>query len=710
MAKVKIKEIDSLFILRHAQRSDKVATTTSSIDFVASNSHHNIHSNPITYTISDTYNPPLATFQSTNNKSNNGYLQSMNLGHQILNYIEQNIEEETVVLKFHTSPYLRCIETIRYILDFLVKSYQYEYGNDNTKTIRCIITIDQVLSEWLSTDLDIDLYPPHDNGASLLGAAIQYLNSNLPFHRNNQIEIQLDYNNSYKHGNPGVFSESFVQQYSRLNNGLISIVKNEHESLSQEPNTKDIVLLMTHGACVRSIVSKLLGKSLHLEIPLASLSIAKPLMEDSKHYYWQLLKTDIETRLPHFHQVDLYSKMDPFQDYQTTFNHNSNHNQLNFQKLIPASKTENFNRIRSQSLLTPRRNSKLSRKKGDDDDDEDDEDVDDDDSSDEGITFTTRRRRVTTSASSSNVDNQRRFRSSSLFGPILKNPFFSDDSLSDYNDQSKNQISKDTNSFENRKKSLMKQKIDIDSINPKQKDPNSNSYQNIDEDDGILGKPIYRTRSTKENSISSEISNELVPDLGGSLSSNNSSSHSLTDINDDDDQELSVFPGTLSKLSSSSKEQDSSSPTPPPTHFDTPMDPTLHEPSTSSTMQYHNDQDFSSTSTLQVNNTISEQSTINNNNNNSNKKSSIFDKSLIEKTLNEIQIQEPQDHQKELDNDWLLFHNKNKSISKPKTPEPDNKFKINLYGKKDRLRLNLYGDDNESDDGSNGWFLGSNKY
>lgn len=629
MARVKIKELDSLFILRHAQRSDKVALTQSSIDFPST-------SNDTGYL--DSYNPPLATFQSTGNKSNNGQIQATNLGQQILNYIDHNINEKLVILKFHTSPYIRCVETIRFIIDYLSKSF-----HDDEKTIRCVVSLDQVLSEWLSADLDIDLYPPHDNGATLLITAIQYLNSNLPYHRNMSVEIQVDLHNSYKHGNPGCFNESFIQQYSRLNNGLISIIKHETNNLTNETDSKEIVLIMTHGACVRSLVSKLLGRSLYVEIPLASLSIAKPLMEDSKHYYWQLLKTDIDTKLDHFNQIDLYSKADPFQDFQTTFNHKVD-NQLNFHSLIPASKTENFNRIRSQSLLTPR----VIHNDSDDDKE--------DDSDDEGISFSAgRRRRGTISASS---DNQRRFRSSSLFGPTLKNPFFSDESLKSHAD-----------SFERTKKSLVNVKDEL--VSPVQSikaqannitPSSSSSYQNIHEDDGTFG-------GRKQDS------NELVPDLGESFSSNNSSTNSLH-------EEVNIVPGSFSKLSKQPIEPSQDVSTTSPSR------------STSSTTLKQGQQ----------------------------KPSSLFDKSLIEKTLQEIHTeQEFSDvHSKDLGNNWLNF--KDTGSSTPfstinSTPsKAENKFKIDLYGKKDRLNLygnNILNDEDVDDVGSSGtagWFLGSNKY
>lgn len=626
MSRVKIKEIDSLFILRHAQRNDKVATTTSSIDFVANNNDTAANG----YMITETYNPPLATFQSTGNKSNNGCVQAMSMGQQILNYIDHNIEESLIILKFHTSPYLRCIETIKFILDYFTKNH-----HDDSKTIRCIISIDQVLSEWLSTDLDINYYPPSDNGASLLSTAMQYLNSKLPFHRHTNLEIQLDLHNSYKHGNPGCFNESFIQQYSRLNNGLISIVKHETNNLSNESDSKDLVIIMTHGACVRSLVSKLLGRSLYVEIPLASLSIAKPLMEDSKHYYWQLLKTDIDTKLDNFQQIDLYSKHDPFQDFQTTFKQNVGTNQLNFKSLIPASKTENFNRIRSQSLLTP-------RPKHHDSDDEDNEDQSDD----EGISFTARKRRprsVTTSASTA-TDNQRRFRSSSLFGPVLKNPFFSDESLKSNNDD--------------RKKMFIDQEDEIISpvqnLSKKPSQSNSSSFQNIHEDDGTFG-------GAKQDS------NELVPDLGESFSSNNSSTNSLHE------EMTNIVPGSFSKMV---------------------KPPSQNTSSSSTTLQ--NQPTTTSSTPLPQNS------------------SSLFDKSLIEKTLQEINLtsqNEPDHKTGETGGDWLNFK---KDTSTGSNNEGSNKFKIDLYGKKDRLRLNLYNNMNDEDEedvqGSSGWFLGSNKY
>lgn len=646
MAKVRIKELDSLFVLRHAQRADKLTSTVSTIDFDYSHQQLEIY---------DTFNPSLATFHATQNKSNNGYTQSRELGAKVLNYVNDHVEGSIVVLRFHTSPYLRCIETIKYMVDHIVKHH-----DDPSRQIKIIINIDHVLSEWLNTELDVNYYPPNDNGATLLSTAIQYLNSNIPFNRNDNVTIRLNLNDTYAHGNPGPFSESFMQQYTRLNRGIISIVKDAQNNLSAGQDTKDILLIMTHGACVRSILSKLLGKSLMAEIPLASATIAKPHGSDSKHYYWKVEETDIDLRnnIQVFKPVDLYSSRDPFQDIQTTFDHSTS-SQLDFKSGIPPSKTENFNRIRSQSLLNPR----VINHDSDSDEDSDDE----------GISFKVHPSRR---SQSSHGDQQtRRFRSTSLFGPVLKNPFF---------EEQRNSTSR-KNSFERVKASLRREEEFISptenrsssnnlnamwsspggitpsnsttKITPIPSSTNVKIWQNIDEDDGIH-----------------DTHNEIVPDLA-ELSSNNSSSNSLHEDSQHKTPSPTVVPTT--QLNKTEMEM---SPSPQPIQSES----TMADPSSSVSL-----------STLKPSST------------------SLFDKSLIEESLNEINNEKTSTPTSTtLKSDWMNF--KDTSAGSGLIDNGSSKFKIDLYGKKNRMyKLSLYDhdDDDDDDEGDHGgWFLGSNRY
>ncbi|ONH66747.1 hypothetical protein BON22_3320 [Cyberlindnera fabianii] len=591
MAKVRIKELDSLFVLRHAQRADKLTSTVSTIDFDYSHQQLEIY---------DTFNPSLATFHATQNKSNNGYTQSRELGAKVLNYVNDHVEGSIVVLRFHTSPYLRCIETIKYMVDHIVKHH-----DDPSRQIKIIINIDHVLSEWLNTELDVNYYPPNDNGATLLSTAIQYLNSNIPFNRNDNVTIRLNLNDTYAHGNPGPFSESFMQQYTRLNRGIISIVKDAQNNLSAGQDTKDILLIMTHGACVRSILSKLLGKSLMAEIPLASATIAKPHGSDSKHYYWKVEETDIDLRnnIQVFKPVDLYSSRDPFQDIQTTFDHSTS-SQLDFKSGIPPSKTENFNRIRFNLYLT--RESLIM------------------------ILILMRIQMMKESVLKFThlvvhnhlmvINKQEDFRSTSLFGPVLKNPFF---------EEQRNSTSR-KNSFERVKASLR-----------------------------------------REEEFISPTENHLAE-----LSSNNSSSNSLHEDSQHKTPSPTVVPTT--QLNKTEMEM---SPSPQPVQSES----TMADPSSSVSL-----------STLKPSST------------------SLFDKSLIEESLNEINNEKTSTPTSTtLKSDWMNF--KDTSAGSGLIDNGSSKFKIDLYGKKNRMyKLSLYDhddDDDDDDEGDHGgWFLGSNRY
>jgi broad specificity phosphatase PhoE len=638
------------------------------------------------YITSDSYNPGLATFQSTGNKSNNGYTQSMEMGQKILSYVQTQIKESVVVLKFHTSPYLRCIQTIKFMIDYITKKHKEE-----TKTIKIIIYIDHFLSEWLNSDLDINYYPPNDNGETLLSFAIQYLNSNLNFSSGNElVDVRLNLSDSYKFGNPGQYNESFIQQYARVNRGLISLVKDACENISQDPNQKEILLVMSHGAVVRSLTSKLIGKSLYVEIPLASISIAKPVTPFQKgKYLWRLLETDIEIRSNiTFGTVDIFSSVDPFQDVQLTFNHNlSGH--LNFKN-----ETEKPSpRVRFQSLLT----SKLPQNN---DDSEDSDDSDDSDS--EGITFNVGRRRPnTTIPGNLSSENQKRFRSTSLIDKTTKNSIFNNDRPKRSNDfqvQTPKPVRQPTIILDDEWKST----------NHRSEEP----YQNIDVDDGSHNV-------------------EYVPDLE-ELSSNNSSSNSLNDsIN-----QLSIFPGSFSTLKhNDSHHEDSNNLTPTASEY------AISKSANSSviTLQdYEGSQSSNRVKTL---------------------KGTTPDQSLIERSLNEIlnplsdtqasktssssdnktgptydYLKElatsSQDHAEEDSSNWLMsFGNRSNGTQSNSGAgsSGQEKFKIDLYGKRNRFGLNLYDDDetyvddsassssfdggfrNEAS-GTTSWFLGSNKY
>ena len=635
--------LHSLFVLRHAQRADKVASTVSSIE--------------IGYNYGgggddggggiggefcdgfDVYNPGLATFASTRGKSNNGVSQSNVLGAKLFNYLNDHVRCDNggcVRLRLHTSPYVRCLETVKYMLDFLVKQ-------EIRWPVECTVSVDHVLSEWLNTDLDINHFPPNDNGETLMNTAIQYLHSNLPFNANSMVSLRLDLTDPYRHGNPGAFSESFIHQYSRLSHGLASMVKSCVRDQQDGQNDNEILILMTHGACVRSLVSKLMGKSLFVEIPLGSATLARPVEMKGSLFYWRLVETDIPFRGSRdFKPVDLYSHRDPFQDVQTTFNHQK---QLDFKSsmVVPASKTGNFNRLRSQSLL----NSKVKT------DSDSDSDTDD-----EGLSFSVGRRSM--SPDFMDIHRHRRFRSSSLFGD--KNPA---DQLRQQNTQVSSVYSK-KNSFERTKRLLKEEKEQLDrprrtvAITPvassnnlasmmqqSHRNEHKYSWSNIDIDDGK-----YTDSGT------------TVPDLEEFFSSNNSSANSLV-MKDDG---LNNLKADSLELKGDGIE-------------------TMNNGSTATLIQ---DSD----------------------NNN------LFDKELIERSLKEhksTELSKP-DMKSPSPSDWVMnFSGKKDSHLKMNIPNDSvPKFKVDLYGKKNRNNLNtlsLYdNDDDYEEESSTGWFLGSNRY
>jgi broad specificity phosphatase PhoE len=573
-----------------------VAATESSVDFEYSQEH----------IVTEPYNAPLATFATTQNRTNNGAVQARELGAKVLNYVTEHVHGD-VRLRFHSSPYRRCCETIKFMLDYIVKQ-------DLKKRVDVVITVDHVLSEWLSAELDANFYPPNDNGESLMSTAVQYLHSNVPFNRNDKVKITLELTSPYKHGNPGPFCESFIHQYARLSRGMISIVKDVESSPSHASN---VILLMTHGACVRSLVSKVIGKSLFAEIPLASATLVKPISQESNRYYWKLIETDIELRhLSDPKPVDLFTSHDPFQDVHTTFHH-SQMGQLDFKSGIPASKTENFNRIRSQSLLNP--------KVVHDSDSESDSD-------DEGLSFNVQpgRRSLTPMG-----DAHRRFRSSSLFGP-MKNNFF-DDSRSR------------KNSFERTKHFLKHEREPttkiLSRITPMQ------SMSNITPTQSTRITPVQSSTKISQQTwrnIDIDDGKRTVPDLE-QMSSNNSSSNSL--------HENSSLPVSQSQI---------------------PLDSKASIDSISTEKE---------------------------------KSPSLFDRELIEESLKKIHESEDVSNDS-YRNDWMNFKdssNSSKPLGSVINNEPENKFKIDLYGKKNRNKLSLY-DSDEEQESSSGWFLGSNRY
>ncbi|KAH3678973.1 hypothetical protein WICMUC_001341 [Wickerhamomyces mucosus] len=679
---------DSLFVIRHAQRCDKVAQTTSSINFGNNNTTNNNNNNnndDYNFMLTDSYNPRLATFENTGNKSNNGYIQSMEIGSKILKYLQKinnSSNDDEIILNFHTSPYLRCLETIKFISDYLIKKYTFN------KPLKFIIKIDQVLSEWLNIELDMNYYPPNDNGETLLTKAIQYLNSNLSFYnnsnnnnRNPNIKLQFDLNHdSYLHGNPGPFSESFQQQYQRLNNGLISLLSHDdYKSFPSNNNSSknNILILVSHGACIRSLLSKIYGKPIYNEIPLASLSIVHPIKQNSKQSIWKLIETDIEISKNYnngkeFNEIDLFKLDNPFKNFQTNHLFSSN-NQLNF-------KNDSIKPLQSNN------NDKLLFNNHDGNND----DIDSDTDSDDGLSFKVRiERRRPKSQSPSNVNNQdiiinnpKRFRSSSLFGPTLKNPFWNKDNKKDSNNDFKLA----------RANSFLKKYYEIDSISPKDQDNRSiitnnqdkdskvYQYRNIDQDDGNYNYGIPTNLTTTIT--------QTIPDLEDQLySSNNSSTNTL--------YESSIIPQQPSLLDN----EDSIS------HTETEINQQQSSQPSDDNKIYSKS---SNNSSVTIKPTPSQL---------------LFDKSLIEKSFNELRLHENESKlSSSLNNDndnYLSFNSNTYNNNNNNNKLPKNDFKIELYDeKKNRFNLNLYGDDNDNDndndndeyDNQSGWFLGSNKY
>lgn len=720
MSRERFKQVDSLLVVRHAQRCDKVAQTTSSINF-----HHNnggVTQDLDSFMLSDSYNPRLATFETTDNKSNNGYIQSMELAFRIMRYLQQSHQDkDEIILNFHSSPYLRCLETIKFIIDFLIRKHS------TTQNIRIVISIDQFLSEWLNTELDMNYFPPNDNGETLLTRAIQYLNAHLSYnHKNPLIKIEFDLaHDSYQNGNPGVFSESFPQHFQRMNNGLISVLKNESSKRSSRQS--NIMVLVTHGACVRSLISKLLNKPIYIEIPLVSLSIAEPVREEEKQSIWKLVSTDIEIKEMNkrFTEVNLYKKDNPFKNFQLNRLVNSHLTFKSVDALPP--KKESYFRIPEKFIQ--RHNSDIE--------DSDSESDSDSDSDSEGLSFRVPIQRRPKSQSpplerTLENSNQKRFRSASLFGPTLKNPFFNE-----HQNSIDSQLER-TSSFEKyqfERYSPKDQVIDsnYDDNNNNNNNNNDNNisttatnpagqtqqeaetariYRNIDIDDGnyCYGSPPYqpqRRGRPKANSVSSTASNN-VPELDEMYSSNNSSSNSLHETltnNTIEEDEVSTQPTQTSPDSSSASSNNVSS--------------------TNSGELYQNEELNDSSITIkQYQQQQAKPDSI------QNKPSAVlFDKSLIENSLKEITQQ--QDHgedEEEDEEDSLGFLPFGSGFSKSstsninttgattstsggqKSPSP---FKIELYERKNRFKLNLYNDNDEDDydNGSSGsWFMGSNKY
>lgn len=667
MVRVRIHEPDALFVLRHAQRCDKVATTVSSIEF-----DYTAHSNHL----DEPYNPRLASFATTQSKNNNGVVQSRALAAKVLTYVTEHVQGD-VVLRFHSSPYVRCLETIKYMLDYLVKE-------ELPKKLTVVVEVDHVLSEWLNSELDVNYYPPNDNGVSLMNTATQYLHSNLPFNRNDNVHISLQLNDPYKHGKPGPFSESFLHQYTRLSRGLSSIVK--ETTLSLTPSAKDIILVMTHGACVRSLISKIIGKSLYVEIPLASATLVKPEEQrDSSHYFWKMVETDIELRCSQdFKPVDIFSHRDPFQDIHTTFNSGEQKSQLDFKNGVPPSKMENVNRMRSQSLLTPR----IPHHHNSDSES---------DSDDEGLSFNVhpgRRRALTPLADS---QHSTRFRSSSLFGQTQRSPFL------------ENTPSSRKNSFERTKKLLMDEQEAMTSSRP-------NSH---------AGGGLTRSGRSSNNGSSTNLVGMITPQVSyPDLTNFITPVHSMTrlatwqnvDI-DDGKQHNNAVPELEEQLLSSSSSTNS-------LHDDQSSVDELQMSNTAPQIAANLDtaKSRAAEGTTSAISTVSSDTTL------KEKSPPLFDKELIEQSLSEYhQLQSQGPDQEHHDTPgWMNFRNDGSAPTKFVSHEQQqqqqqqqtlddygnfNRFKIDLYGKKNRNnKLSLYDSDEEEENrvGGGGWFLGSN--
>lgn len=184
-------------------------------------------------------------------------------------------------IMLHSSPYNRCIQTTELLLDRILHSKQF----DNKPNIK--LRVDQALSEWLNENYNLKYLPPNDDGYSMINNVNAYLNQmnfnsetnvinnkkNYGFNQQTRQQLKnvKDATWSYnKLGHCGDYGESASSFTSRCFKYLINLLQFYYGKQDSTEDRQMVVVIISHGAVISTLLQILLGRSVFNEIPLCT--------------------------------------------------------------------------------------------------------------------------------------------------------------------------------------------------------------------------------------------------------------------------------------------------------------------------------------------------------------------------------------------------------------------------------------------------------
>lgn len=157
------------------------------------------------------------------------------------------INHETNIL-IHTSPYNRCMQTSGMLSKAL-------------PTSRVKIRVDQGLGEWLSTNCDLKLLPPNDNGISLMSNVNSYINE-AGLHDLRDMTWNM---NRFSRG--GQYGELLAEFKLRCLNYLKAMIGFYTTGAGAVKEENTVAFIVSHGPCIVTFLQLLICRPIFNEIP-----------------------------------------------------------------------------------------------------------------------------------------------------------------------------------------------------------------------------------------------------------------------------------------------------------------------------------------------------------------------------------------------------------------------------------------------------------
>ncbi|CDK27759.1 unnamed protein product [Kuraishia capsulata CBS 1993] len=156
----------------------------------------------------------------------------------------------------HSSPYNRCVQTAELLLASL----------NQPCTVK--LRVDKALSEWLHSDFDTKYLPPNDSGASMISNINNYIHN---FADNDTLKRAKDPMWVYNRlGECGDYGESLKELKRRCFKFLTSFLQFYARSQKSGEDKNSVIVIISHGAVISTLLQILLNRSVFNEIPLAT--------------------------------------------------------------------------------------------------------------------------------------------------------------------------------------------------------------------------------------------------------------------------------------------------------------------------------------------------------------------------------------------------------------------------------------------------------